>query len=37
MLEGKEEKKCEGVKKAAVKKITHRDYKICLFEGEKKI
>ena len=36
MLEGKEEKKC-GVKKAAVKKITHRDYKICLFEGEEKI
>ena len=32
MLEGKEEKKCKGVEKAAVKKITR-----CLFEGENKM
>jgi hypothetical protein len=32
MHEGKEEKKCKGVKKAVVKNnITHEDYKTCLF------
>ena len=33
MREGKEEKKCKGVKKSAVKKISHQDYKDCLFSG----
>ena len=32
--EGKEEKKCKGVKKVVVKKkISHQDYKDCLFSG----
>jgi len=32
--EGKEEKKCKGVKKVVVKKkISHQDYKDCLFGG----
>ena len=31
---GKEEKKCKGVKKSvAKKKISHQDYKDCLFSG----
>ena len=31
MFEGKEEKKCKGIKKAVIKKnISHRDYKHCL-------
>ena len=34
MYEGKEEKKCKGVKKIVVKKkISHQDYKDCLFSG----
>ena len=33
--EGKEEKKCKGVKKNVIKKnITHEDYKNCLFNEE---
>ena len=32
MFEGKEEKKCKGIKKSVVKKdISHEDYKECLF------
>ena len=35
MLEGKESKKCKGVKKSVVKKsIEHEDYKKCLFTGK---
>ena len=35
MFEGKESKKCKGVKKSVVKKgITHEDYKNCLFTGK---
>jgi hypothetical protein len=35
MNEGKEEKKCKGVKKVVVKKnIKHEDFKECLFSGE---
>ena len=34
MYTGKEEKKCKGVKKVVVKKkISHQDYKDCLFSG----
>lgn len=34
ILEGKEEKKCKGIKRAVIKKnITHNDYKECLFSG----
>ena len=33
--DGKEEKKCKGIKKPVVKKnITHENYKECLFSGE---
>ena len=32
MFEGKEEKKCKGIKKSVVRKdISHEDYKECLF------
>ena len=32
MCEGKEEKKCKGIKKSVVRKdISHEDYKECLF------
>ena len=35
MVEGKEEKKCKGVKKNVVRnEITFEDYKECLFSGE---
>ena len=35
MHEGKEEKRCKGVKKAVVKRsITFEDYKTCLFTGK---
>ena len=35
MFEGKESKKCKGVKKSVVNKsITHEDYKNCLFTGK---
>ena len=35
MYEGKETKKCKGVKKSVVKKsIAHEDYKTCLFTGK---
>ena len=35
MFEGKETKKCKGIKKSMVKKsITHEDYKKCLFTGD---
>ena len=38
MFEGKESKKCEGVKKSVVKKsITHEDYKNCLFTGKEQL
>ena len=38
MLEGKEIKKCKGVKKLVVKKsITHEDYKNCLFTGKEQL
>ena len=38
MLEGKEEKKCKGIKKPVVKKsITFEDYKKCLFTGKKQL
>ena len=34
MFEGKEEKKCKGIKKAVIKKqISFDDYKECLFSG----
>ena len=38
MFEGKESKKCKGVKKSVVKKsITHKDYKNCLFTGKEQL
>ena len=38
MLEGKESKKCKGVKKSVVKKsITHENYKNCLFTGKEQL
>ena len=38
MLEGKESKKCKGVKKSVVKKgIAHEDYKKCLFTGKEQL
>ena len=38
MFEGKESKKCKGVKKSVVKKsITHADYKNCLFTGKEQL
>ena len=37
MHEGKEEKKCKGIKKSVIKKtITHQDYKDCLISGKNK-
>ena len=36
--DGKEEKKCQGIKKAVAKKyITHDDYKRCLLAGEEQM
>ena len=38
MFEGKESKKCKGVKKSVVKKsITHEDYKRCLTTGKEQL
>ena len=38
MFEGKESKKCKGVKKSVVKKnITHEDYKTCLTTGNEQL
>ena len=38
MFEGKEEKKCKGVRKNVVENdIKHDDYKRCLFEGESQL
>ena len=38
MFEGKESKKCKGVKKSVVyKSITHEDYKNCLFTGKEQL
>ena len=38
MLEGKESKKCKGVKKLVVKNsITHENYKNCLFTGKEQL
>ena len=38
MLEGKEEKKCKGVKKPVVQnEITHENYKNCLFSRNKQM
>ena len=38
MEEGKENKKCKGIKKAVVEKsITHEDYKICLETGKEQL
>ena len=38
MHEGKEEKKCKGIKKSVIKKtITHQDYKDCLISGKKQM
>ena len=38
MFEGKESKKCKGVKKSVVKKgIAHEDYKQCLFTGKEQL
>ena len=38
MYEGKEEKKCKGIKKNVIRnKITHEDYKNCLFETKAKL
>ena len=38
MFEGKESKKCKGVKKSVVKEsITHEDYKNCLFIGKEQL
>jgi len=35
---GKEQKKCKGVKKLVVRKtISHEDYKNCLFTGEEQM
>ena len=36
--DGKEEKKCKGVKELVVRKtISHEDYKSCLFSGEEQM
>ena len=38
MFEGKESKKCKGIKKSVVKKsITHEDYKTCLLTGNEQL
>ena len=38
MFEGKESKKCKGVKKSVVKKsIMHEDYEKCLFTGKEQL
>ena len=38
MFEGKESKKCKGVKKSVVKKSrTHENYKNCLFTGKEQL
>ena len=38
MYEGKEEKKCKGIKKNVIRnKIAHEDYKKCLFERQSKL
>ena len=38
MFEGKESKKCKGVKKSVIKKsIMHKDYKNCLFTQTKQL
>ena len=38
MHEGKEEKKCKGIKKNVIRnKITHGDYKNCLFQAKTKL
>ena len=38
MHEGKEEKKSKGIKKNVIRnKITHEDYKNCLFERQSKL
>ena len=38
MFEGKDSKKCKGVKKSVVNKsITHEDYKNCLFTGKEQL
>ena len=38
MFDGKESKKCKGVKKSVVKKsITHEDYKTCLTTGKEQL
>ena len=38
MFEGKESKKCKGIKKSVVKKsITHEDYKKCLLTGNEQL
>ena len=38
MFEGKESKKCKGVKKSVVKKsIAHKNYKDCLFTGKEQL
>ena len=38
MLEGEEEKKCNGVKKSLMNKdIAHEDYKKCLFTGKEQL
>ena len=38
MFEGKESKKCKGIKKSVVNKsITHEDYKNCLFTGKEQL
>ena len=38
MYEGKEEKKCKGIKKNVIEnKITHEDYKHCLFTRKSKL
>ena len=38
LYEGKEEKKCKGIKKNVIKnKITHEYYKNCLFQEKTKL
>ena len=38
MFEGKEEKKCKGIKKSVVKKdIFHEDYRYCLFSEKPQV
>ena len=38
MLDGKEEKKCKGIRKPVIKKdISFEDYKECLFTGNKQM